>query len=103
MLEVIWTDGPGTFEPFGVAGPELAVGDRGQLAVVAWAFCLVRPDHDAERLAPAGRTVGLHEGDIVPPGEDADPIGRDDLAAGGARNPAGERIEVVARIHRPQV
>jgi hypothetical protein len=47
--------------------------------------------------------VDLDEGDVVAPGEDADPVGRDELAAGGAVDTVGERIEVVARVHRRQV
>jgi hypothetical protein len=47
--------------------------------------------------------VDLDEGDVVAAGEDADPIARDELAAGGAVDTVSERIEVVARIHRPQV
>jgi hypothetical protein len=47
--------------------------------------------------------VDLDERDVVTAGEDADPIGRDEEAAGGAVDAVGERVEVVARIHRPQV
>ena len=60
-------------------------------------------DHDPERFAPAARAVDLDEGDVVAAGEDADPVGRDELAAGGAVDAVGERVEVVARIHRRQV
>jgi hypothetical protein len=47
--------------------------------------------------------MDLDEGDVVAPSEDADPVGRDELAARGTVDAVGERIEVVARIHRRQV
>jgi hypothetical protein len=47
--------------------------------------------------------MDLDEGDVVPASKDADPIRRDELAAGGTVDAVAERIEVVARIHRPQV
>ena len=60
-------------------------------------------DHDTQGIAATARAGHLDEGDVVAPSEEADPVGRDGLATGGAVDPARERIEVVARIHRPQV
>ncbi len=108
-LEIDRADRSGAPEAGRVARPELAVplvgvgmDDRGR-GIGDGSVCGTRAQNDPERLAPTGGAIDLDEGDVVTPGEDADPIGRDEFAAGGAADPADERIEVVARIHRRQV
>jgi len=64
---------------------------------------MVGGDDDPEGLASAARAVDLDESDVVAPSEDADPVGGDEPAAGGTVDAVGERVEVVARIHRRQV
>ena len=86
-----------------VARSELAVAVPGSDGHGIGVVVLVRGDHDPQRLASTTWAVDLDEGDIVAPGENADPVRRDELAARGAVDAVCERIEVVARIHRPQV
>ena len=109
QVEIGGADRQGLAKAFAVARPELAVdvtGTDGPVhrgPVLVGPIVLVRGDDDAERFAATSRAVDLDERDVVAPGEDADPVGGDELAACGAVDAVGERIEIVARIHRPQV
>ena len=109
-LQVARADRQCVTEALPVARAELTVslpGSEGDGPIIgigiALADVLVRGDHDPEGFASTARAMDLDEGDVVATGEDADPVRRDDLAASGAVDAVCERIEVVARIHRPQV
>jgi hypothetical protein len=93
-------------EPLEIVGADFAVGEtgpHGDPVVVTGTPPVVGGDDDPERLAPAGRAVDLDEGDVVAPGEDADPGVRVEPAAGRAVDAGPERVQVVARIHRSEV
>jgi CsoR family transcriptional regulator, copper-sensing transcriptional repressor len=111
LTQVAVVDRKGFPEAFGVSRPELAVADAGRdredLVVDRAVTETVRErfggDHDPERFASTGRAMQLDERDVVAAGEDPDRGGRDDDATRGAVDTAGERVVIVARIHRPEV
>ena len=64
---------------------------------------LVRGQEEAEGATATAGTVEFDESEVVAVGEDADPLGRDAGAAGGARDTVGNGAEAIAGIHRRQV
>ena len=63
----------------------------------------LRGEEQAEGAAAAAGAVEFDEGQVVAVGEDADPLGWDAGAAGGARDTVGNGAEAIAGMHRSQV
>lgn len=63
----------------------------------------LRPDmsvgDESERGAAAAGAVDLEEQEVVPAGQQPDPIGSDGFVADGAADPVEERAEVILRTH----
>ena len=58
---------------------------------------------EPEGRAAAGATFNLQEQEVVPTGQEPDPVGRDALLADGAAETVDERAKVILRIHPREV